>query len=82
MNFKVFSLGFVKSKANYWLGMNKDRLCNKDASLLELRKDLYCWAHTVMKGIYSDNVSRLDLTRQSRPGDVLGEPAQGQRALV
>ena len=82
MNFKVFSLGSVKSKANYWLGMNGGRLYNRDVPLLELRTDLYCWAHKVMKGIYSDNVGRLDVSRQSRPVDVPGQPAQGQSALV
>lgn len=55
-NFKVFSIGSVKSKANYWVGMNKGRTFNSDAMILRLRPELHEWAMSVMDRIYSQNV--------------------------
>lgn len=58
VNFKIFSLGLVQSKANYWIGMSHARTFNTDGALLELRPELYEWAHKVMRGIYSKNIGQ------------------------
>lgn len=81
VNFKIFSLEPVKSKANYWLGVNQGRVYNRDAPLLELRTELNEWACEVMMGIYSEHAGPVAASAL-RPVNALRQPAQGQGSLV